>query len=132
MTMFPMFNRKEETRAMTFYTRDEAFAYMLGYQLNEKKADPMEAAKKANEFADIFAKNMGIPTTVEPPAQGVDKVIKSVDKVMCYCEEHPKVVDYVVGAVTFAAGLITQKKMDSNQAHTQPIAQEPIDFDNID
>lgn len=132
MTMFPMFNRKEETRAMTFSTRAEAFAYMLGYQLNEKKADPMEAAKKANEFADIFAKNMGIPTTVEPPAQGVDKVIKSVDKVMCYCEEHPKVVDYVVGAVTFAAGLITQKKVDSNQAPPQPIAQEPIDFDNID
>lgn len=131
MTMFPMFTRKEETRTMTFSTRAEAFAYMLGYQLNEKKADPMEAAKKANEFADIFAKNMGIPTTVEPPPQGVDKVIKSVDKVMCYCEEHPKVVDYLVGAVTFAAGLITQKKVEGNEP-PPPSPQEPIDFENID
>ena len=131
MTMFPMFTRKEETRTMTFSTRAEAFAYMLGYQLNEKKADPMEAAKKANEFADIFAKNMGIPTTVEPPPQGVDKVIKSVDKVMCYCEEHPKVVDYLVGAVTFAAGLITQKKVEGNEPPPPP-PQEPIDFENVD
>lgn len=124
--------KKEEARTMTFSTRAEAFAYMLSYQLNEKKADPMEAAKNANEFADIFAKNMGIPTIVEPPPQGVDKVIKSVDKVMCYCEEHPKVVDYLVGAVTFAAGLITQKKVDNDTPPPPPPRQESIDFDKID
>lgn len=129
--MLPMFNRKQEPKTMSFSTRSEAFAYMLNYQLTEKKADPMEAAKKANEFAEIFAQNMGIPTSVEPPPQGVDKVIKSVDKVMCYCEEHPKVVDYLVGAVTFAAGLITQRKVDNEP---QPPVQkhEPLDFDNID
>lgn len=130
--MFTMFTKKEEARTMTFSTRAEAFAYMLSYQLNEKKADPMEAAKNANEFADIFAKNMGIPTIVEPPPQGVDKVIKSVDKVMCYCEEHPKVVDYLVGAVTFAAGLITQKRVDNDTAPPPPPRQESIDFDKID
>jgi hypothetical protein len=75
---------------------------------------------------------MGIPTNVEPPAQGVDKVIKSVDKVMCYCEEHPKVVDYLVGAVTFAAGLITQKKVDNDTPPPPPPRQESIDFDKID
>jgi hypothetical protein len=127
-----MFNiKKEESRTMSFSTRAEAFAYMLNYQLTEKKADPMEAAKNANEFADIFAKNMGIPTIVEPPPQGVDKIIKSVDKVMCYCEEHPKAVDYLVGAVTFAAGLFTQKTLDNNNTPTKP-QQEPIDFDKID
>ena len=130
--MFSMFNiKKEESRTMSFSTRAEAFAYMLNYQLTEKKADPMEAAKNANEFADIFAKNMGIPTIVEPPPQGVDKIIKSVDKVMCYCEEHPKAVDYLVGAVTFSAGLITQKTLDNNNTPTKP-QQEPIDFDKID
>ena len=132
MSMFTMFTKKEEARTMTFSTRAEAFAYMLSYQLNEKKEDPMEAAKNANEFADIFAKNMGIPTTVEPPPQGVDKVIKNVDKVMCYCEEHPKVVDYLVGAVTFAAGLITQKKVDNDAPPPPQPQQEPINFENID
>lgn len=129
--MFTMFTKKEEARPMSFSTRAEAFAYMLNYQLNEKKADPMEAAKKANEFAEIFAQNMGIPTNVEPPPQGVDKIIKSVDKVMCYCEEHPKAVDYLVGAVTFAAGLFTQKTLDNDNTPTKP-QQEPIDFDKID
>lgn len=129
--MFPMFKKQEEYRMMSFNTRAEAFVYMLNYQLNEKKVDPLEAAKKANEFADIFAVNMGIPTHMEPPPQGVEKVIKSVDKVMCYCEEHPKVVDYLVGAATFAAGLITQKKVDNEQVPPPP-KQEPIDFDQID
>lgn len=125
-----MFNKKEEVRVMSFVTRAEAFAFMLNYQLNEKKVDPMEAAKKANEFAEIFAQNMGIPTNMEPPPQGVDKVIKSVDKVMCYCEEHPKIVDYVVGAVTFAAGLITQKKLDDPPVIREQ--QPAIDFDKVD
>lgn len=128
--MFPMSNKKEEVRMMSFGTRAEAFAYMLNYQLNEKKADPMEAAERANGFAEIFAQNMGIPTNMEPPPQGVDRVIRSVDKVMCYCEEHPKVVDYLVGAFTFAAGLITQKKLDE-----PPVIREQhpaIDFDKID
>ena len=129
--MFTMFTKKEEARPMSFSTRAEAFAYMLSYQLNERKADPMESAQKANEFADIFAKNMGIPTIVEPPPQGVDKIIKSVDKVMCYCEEHPKAVDYLVGAVTFFAGLVTQKKLEDNNPPPKP-QQEPIDFDKID
>lgn len=128
--MFPMFYKKEEFR-MSFNTRAEAFAYMLNYQLNEKKVDPLEAAKRANEFADIFAVNMGIPTNMEPPPQGVEKVIKSVDKVMCYCEEHPKVVDYLVGAVTFAAGLVTQKTLDNSTPLPQQ-QEEKIDFDKID
>ena len=129
--MYSMFSKKEEARTMTFSTRAEAFAYMLSYQLNEKKAEPMEAAKRANEFAEIFAQNMGIPTNVEPPPQGVEKVIKSVDKVMCYCEEHPKVVDYLVGAVTFAAGLFTQKAVNEEPPAPKP-NYEPIDFDKID
>lgn len=127
----PFARDREQARPMTFNTRAEAFAYMLNYQLNEKKADPMEAAKKANEFAEIFAQNMGIPTNVEPPPQGVDKYIKTVDKVMCYCEEHPKVVDYLVGAVTFAAGLITQKKVE-NETPTPPPRYDNIDFENVD
>lgn len=123
--------RKTESAPLSFATRAEAFAYMLSYQLNEKHVEPMEAAKRANEFAEIFAQNMGIPTNVEPPDVGVEKVIKSVDKVMCYCEEHPKVVDYLVGAFTFAAGLFTQKAVNEEPPTPKPNF-EPIDFDKID
>lgn len=127
-----MFLKKKDTpqQVPAFTSRADAFAYMLAWQLNEREVDPMTAAKEANEFADIFARNMGLPISLEPPAQGVEKVIKNVDKVVCYCEEHPKVVEYITGALTFAAGIFTARKTDNDtQTHT---TQEPIDFENID
>lgn len=39
---------------ISFSTRSEAFTYMLNYLMSEKKMEPMEAAKQANEFAEIF------------------------------------------------------------------------------
>ena len=114
---------------LRFTSRAEAFAYMLKYQLEERKADPMEAAKKAGEFADIFATNMGMPVNTEPPKKGVDKVFVVVDQTVCSCESHPQVVDFITGAATFAIGLFAGKKSDQ---HTEIPPQEKIDFQNID
>ena len=75
----------------------------------------MEAAQKANEFADIFAKNMGIPLKIEPEPQGVDKYLSMATKIANYIEEHPKVVEYGVPALTFVAGLFTGKKSGAGQ-----------------
>ena len=115
---------------LRFTSRVEAFAYMLKFQLEERKADPMEAAKKAGEFADIFATNMGMPVNTEPPKKGVDKVFEMVDKTVCYCESHPQVVDFITGAATFAIGLFAGKKSDQSNA-TIPTP-EKIDFQNLD
>ena len=123
-----MFGEKKEKPDLKFSTRAEAFAYMLAFQLDKGK-DPMEAAKQANEFADIFAVNMGIPTNREPQPEGVDKYLVSINKVVCYCEEHPKLLDFITGAITFAAGTFFGKKIDDK---AEPPRIEPIDISKLD
>lgn len=120
------FDKKEVPR---FSSRQDAFAYMLAYQLDKGK-DPMDAAKQADEFAGIFAKNMGLPQEVEPSKEGIDKYIAVVDKVACYCEQHPRTVDFVTGALTFVVGAFAGKKIE--QASEPKPPGEPIDFDKID
>lgn len=124
-------SKKVDAKELHFVTRGEAFAYMLRWQIEEKNADPMEAAQKANQFADIFAENMGIPKKVEPPAQGVDKYIQMADKVVCYCDQHPKIVEYVTGAVTFFAGLVTGKKLEQSSESTTSPQVQPVNFDEL-
>lgn len=123
----PLFGNKDK-QELKFTTRAEAFGYMLSYQL-EKGKDPMEAARMANEFADIYAQNIGIPAKEEPKPKGVEKYLVSIDKVVCYCEEHPKIVDFITGAVTFAAGTFFGKKVE--EASEPPVI-EKIDFDKLD
>lgn len=119
---------------LRFSTRAEAFSYMLVYMTEERNADPLEAAQKANEFADIFAQNMGIPLKSEPEPKGVDKYLSMATKIADYIESHPKIVEYGIPAVTFIAGLFTGKKVEqAADSNTLP-AQEPpqkIDFENI-
>lgn len=131
-----VFQQKKPQPAMKFTTRAEAFSYMLVYMTEEKHADPLEAAQKANEFADIFAKNMGIPIKTEPEPEGVDKYLTMATKIANYIEEHPKLVEYGVPALTFVAGLFTGKKAehvaDNNMFSSPPQQQrDDIDFDNI-
>lgn len=123
-----MFGDKKEKPDLRFSTRAEAFAYMLAFQLDKGK-EPMEAAKQANEFADIFAVNIGIPTNKEPQPEGIDKYLVSINKVVCYCEEHPKILNFITGAVTFAAGTFFGKKIDE-KAELPKI--EPIDISKLD
>lgn len=123
-------SKKADMKDMQFTSKAEAFAYMLKYQLEERKADPMEAAQKASEFADLFASNMGMPVNVEPPKQGVDKVFEAIDKTVCYCEAHPQVVDFITGAATFAIGLFAGKKAGAPAPEIPKV--EKIDFDKLD
>ena len=97
----------------------------------------MEAAKQANEFAEIFATNMGIPIKLEPEPKGVDKYISMAEKIGNYIEQHPKVVEYGIPALTFVAGLFTGKKVEQIEDKHDgqmppPPANEQIDFDKID
>lgn len=123
-----LFNKDKPN--LTFSSRAEAFAYMLAFQI-EKNVDPMDAAKRANEFADIFAKNMGIPVNIEPEPQGVDKYLSMATKIADYIETHPKVVEYGVPAITFVAGLFTGKKVEQIEQRPEMPPQEAIDFEKI-
>lgn len=120
-----LFDKKSIPR---FSSRADAFAYMLGVQL-EKGREPMEAAKTADEFATVFVRNMGLPSAIEPPKEGVDKYMEIADKVMDYCEKHPMAVDMVTGVATFVLGAFAGKTIEKN---SQEVKVEPIDFDKID
>jgi hypothetical protein len=124
-----MFFSKKQTEPIKFSTRAEAFAYMLAYQM-ERNADPMEAAKHASEFAELYAKNMGLPDKASPPPEGVDKYLQQIDKISCYCEQHPKTVDVLIGVASFLGGLVTAKAIEAPKPSI-PSTQEPIDFDSV-
>ena len=120
---------KEKETLPRFYSRSEAFAFMLQRRI-EGGTDPMTAAKDADEFATLFAKNMGLPEVVEPEPQGIDATLAAIDKVSVWVDNHPKVVELLIPTVTFVAGLFTGRKTDSPSP--PPPCSEPIDFDRID
>jgi hypothetical protein len=40
-------------------------------------------------------------------------------------------VEYVTGAVTFLAGLVTGKKLEQSSENTQPPQVQPVNFDEL-
>ena len=128
-----VFTYRKKTIETNFRSRSEAFNSMLAYLIEEKKMDPMQAAKEANEFAEIFAVNMGLPTKVDPERKGYDKVMYYVKETVTMVKENPEIVNYLIPAVTFVAGLFTGKKTEQVQEihEEQPVVNEPIDFDNV-
>ena len=125
-----MWGKEKQEKLPVFTTRCEAFAYMLQQQLDDG-VEAMAAAKKADEFADIFAKNMQLPEKVEPQPKGIDKVLMSIDKVSVWVDEHPRIVEMIVPTVTFIAGLFTAKAASPTSPAPSP-QNESIDFENID
>lgn len=125
-----MWGKEKVEQLPTFCTRGEAFAYML-QQLMSAGVEAMAAAKKADEFAELFAKNMQLPEKVEPQPKGVDKLLASIDKVTVWVDKHPKVVEMIVPTVTFIAGLFTAKAAAPTPP-PPPLQNEPIDFEKVE
>lgn len=129
-----VFSYKKKSFETNFRSREEAFSAMLAYLIEEEKKNPMQAAKEANEFAEIFAINMGLPTKIEPERKGYDKIVYYVKETATLVKENPEIVNLLVPTVTFIAGLFTGKKVENN---SQPAPQpeepkEPIDFDKVE
>lgn len=127
-----VFGGKKEQTMPKFRSRAEAFAYMLTYQMEEKHVEAMEASKLANEFADVMCKNLCIPAEMESPKEGVDKVICEFNKIVNYCEEHPKAVEFLTGALTGIATLATGFVAGKNSQPAPSLPpREPIDFEKL-
>ena len=129
MTLF-----QKKPKELQFSTRAEAFNYMLSYLVEDKHLEPLDAAKQANEFAEIFAKNMGIPLVVEPEKKGIDKYLSMADKIGKYIQDNPKVIEYGVPAITFIFGLFTGKKVEQFETKEESenvVEHEPINFEEI-
>ena len=122
MSIFP----KAKAELPPIKTRADAFAYMLTEQLNIG-AEPMEAAKRADEFANIFAKNMGLPD--QPSPEGVEKYLHMAEKAADYCDRHPKVVEFITGALTATVGIFAGNKLSKDEPSAPP--PQPIDMENL-
>ena len=104
-----MFNTKSDRKTPTFKNRAEAFNYMFA-ELYENGADPLNAAERANSFADIVATNLGLPAEPEKPQNMVEKTITIVKQVAVVKKDYPEVWDLIVGAVGGVIGAVTGVK----------------------
>lgn len=122
-----IFGKDTKTELPPLKTRADAFAYMLALRL-DAGADPMDAAKAANEFASIFADNMGLPN--QPQPEGVEKYLQMAEKAANFCDEHPKVVEFVTGALTAAVGIFAGNKIAKDDRPSAP-PPPPINMEEL-
>ena len=123
-----MFNTKPDRKTPTFKSRAEAFNYMFA-ELYENGADPLNAAERANSFADIVATNLGLPKEPEKPQSMVEKTITIVKQVAVVKKEYPEVWDLVAGAIGGLIGAFTGVK--AAQPEEQEDERTPLDFENM-
>ena len=122
--------QNKEVPKFEFRSRAEAFHFMLQHLIS-KGEEPLEASKQADQFAQTFARNMGLPEVVTPPQQGIDKYISYAEKIGNYLETHPKVIEVGIPAITFIVGLFTGKKVEqNNEEEYQTIQKDPKEFIN--
>lgn len=124
-----MFNSKPERKTPTFKSRAEAFNYMFA-ELYENGADPLNAAERANSFADIVATNLGLPKEPEKPKSVVEKTITIVKQVAVIKKDYPEVWDLVVGAIGGVVGAVVGVK--ASQPEEPEEERSPLDFDNME
>lgn len=128
-----IFNKREIT-IPKFETRSEAYSFALQHFVEEERMSLTEASEKANQFAETFAKNMGLPLKHVPPPTGMDKFMDNVSKITIYLEKNPKIVEYAVPALTFLVGLFTGNKTADHNCPPPDLPKPNKDFDinNLD
>lgn len=107
----------------TFKSRAEAFDYMFA-TLCEKGMDVMEAAEKAEAFAEIVAKNRALP---EAPKNFIGQCMDMLREVSTIKKEYPEAWEIVGGVLSGVVGLVAGTKVVEEQEERK----EAIDFDNL-
>lgn len=98
-------------------------------ELYENGEDPINAAERANSFADIITTNLGLPKEPEKPKSMVEKTITFVKEVSVIKKEYPEAWDLLVGAIGGVIGAVTGVK--AAQPEESEEQKEPLDFDNM-
>ena len=114
----------------SFTSRASAFEYAFAEAV-ERGVDMRDAAKKANEFADIVAANMGLPPTPPKPKNAIDTAVGYVQQIAVLKQTNPEVWEFVTGAI---GGVISSVALFSSPSQqTQPeVSPAKIDFDKIE
>ena len=85
-----MFSKNKEGKTLpTFCTRSDAFDYLMT-ELVSEGVEVEEAAQRANAFADIVAKNKGLPDLPEKPKNVIEKGVGYLQQVLVIKKDHPE------------------------------------------
>lgn len=87
----------------------------------------MEAAKKAESFAAIIAKNRSLP---EAPKKFIEQCTDVIKEVSSFKKEYPEAWELVGGILGGVVGLVAGTKTADEQEEEHK--SEPIDFDKLD
>lgn len=123
-----MFNRNNKP-VPTFASRAEAFDYMFA-EMCDRGADLADAAKRADEFADIIAKNRALPAAPEKQKNVVEKCVVFLQQVSVIKKEHPEVWNLAAGALGGLIGAFAGSK--ATEEEHQEDAPPPPDWDNLE
>lgn len=108
-----------------FNSRAEAFDYMLT-TLVGKGEDIMDAAEKAETFADIVCRNRALP---DKPKTFVQQCVGALKEVSEVKREYPEMWEIVSGVLGGVVGVLAGSKAAKETHDDSPI--QPLDFDNM-
>lgn len=108
-----------------FTSRAAAFDYMLATLIG-KGEDIMEAAEKAETFADIVCRNRALP---DKPMNFIQKCIGTLKEVSEVKREYPEMWDIVSGVLGGVVGILAGSKASNEGKDDEPV--QPLDFDNM-
>ena len=109
----------------TFTSRAQAFDYMFT-TLCSQGEDIMEAAKKAESFASIVAKNRALP---EAPKNFIGQCVDMAKQVAEVKRDYPEIWEVASGVLGGIVGVISGVKVANVEDDTPA---EPLDFDNME
>lgn len=109
-----------------FKSRAEAFDYMF-VTLCEQGIDIMDAAKKAETFAAIVAKNRALP---EAPKKFIEQCVDVIKEVSNLKKDYPEAWELVGGVLGGVVGLVAGTKAAESEDQEQRV--ETIDFDKLE
>lgn len=111
--------------APVFRSKAEAFDYMFAH-LVEKGEDMMEAAQKAEQFAEIVCRSRSLPDTPKTLVQQCIGMLKEVSEVK---RDYPEMWEIVSGVLGGVVGVLAGSKVADSEDE-EPV--QPLDFDNMD
>lgn len=123
-----MFNRSGNKTVPTFKSRAEAFDYMFA-EMCDRGADLHDAAKRADEFADIIAKNRSLPDAPEKPKNAIETCVGYLQQISVIKREHPDIWDLATGAIGGLIGVVAGSKIQEDEDESIP---PPPDFNSME
>ena len=123
-----MFNKSNNKPVPTFTSRAEAFDYMFA-EMCERGADLHDAAIRADDFANIIAKNRALPDAPEQPKNVIEKCVGYLQQITVIKRDHPEIWDLATGAIGGVIGAVVGVKASSADEDNTPAP--PVDFNEI-